>query len=764
MPHYIDFRDFVDIDQDFVPAQGLCINDGDGKSTPISRRLTTQSAHDCAARCNNELDCALFTYNQNTESDCILYTNETSLKDSCSGIIETTFVMYTSGKFTELPGACLRDESDSLLLTRKTIVECAALCNKWFNCRSFRIDQDAGECRLFEEEMYSLDLCTGDESLGDLYGYYSDSYYVSLSDRFCVASNSIIGEVLENVPLEACKILCDASALCVSLEHNQEGDCALYSSSDFSIPCVPTEDRTLYISYKDVVELGRNKYEYKPMQGCFDLTSSNDWKNVSSEEDCQDFCTGDCFGYQYNGSQCNVLQGELQSIKEECGVNETFSFRVERFPYQKMNNTCLRNEIYDPSDPSLRIENTEEYECLALCDAHAFCRYYLYGTDPAGTSPAFRECKLFKAQAQELDDCDCSKEEGFGDYCGLSAFVNGRTFVDTVSWFGEPDFTYATLSGIGYQECAALCDSLDNQFCAAFIHTWNYRRSSSSVQPEIFRPTRIIRADFAPGDDIALFLQFDDNGALVMSTAREGSDDALKSQQLINEQTGNEQTFRIRFWKRSGNCIAASNSFSELPSGFAREEIFNNFGNVPTCQTVDITACDDQNAIEFTAVDYLNAINPGRFALSYKIPNTNANISAVGCLGVQPLNGRDFWTRTLPKDDFGSMSISLIEECGNPMNVSSTCTKVMTATTTEWKPHGCNQNIVQSKTCQVTKSIQIDESTIQNTTECIFPPEDTCGYDRPSFRRSLEDDPTPKPTPPPTSSPTNEVRNLSNTY
>lgn len=123
-------------------------------------------------------------------------------------------------------------------------------------------------------------------------------------------------------------------------------------------------------SYKDVVELGRNKYEYKPMQGCFDLTSSTEWATgVFTEEECQDLCANNCLGYQYLPNECHIVEGELPSLAG-CRPNERFAFRVERFPYQKMENTCLRNEITFAN----RIYDTEEFECLALCDAHPYCR------------------------------------------------------------------------------------------------------------------------------------------------------------------------------------------------------------------------------------------------------------------------------------------------------------------------------------------------------------------------------------------------------
>jgi len=120
-----------------------------------------------------------------------------------------------------------------------------------------------------------------------------------------------------------------------------------------------------------------------------------------------------------------------------------------------MENTCLQNPIYNytTSEDKYRIYDTDEYECLALCDAHPSCRYYLYGTDTSADvpEPEVRECILFQAQAQQLDDCaSCDSNTGMisCDYNGRIAFVNGRTFIDQVTWFGEPEFTYAVLPGL----------------------------------------------------------------------------------------------------------------------------------------------------------------------------------------------------------------------------------------------------------------------------------------------------------------------------
>ena len=186
--------------------------------------------------------------------DCKLYEGDVTLVGSCTDENARVFVMYTPGRFTDPRGdspekVCLKDEENLVPVIRpqKLIIECAALCDSWFPCRSFRIDQDNGECRLYTEEQHSKDFCPDEAPSGDLFVYYSEFYFVRLTENFCVPSISRIGPILEGIALEACKVICEKNSLCVALEHNQNGDCALYSSSDFSLPCNDDAQRTLYI-------------------------------------------------------------------------------------------------------------------------------------------------------------------------------------------------------------------------------------------------------------------------------------------------------------------------------------------------------------------------------------------------------------------------------------------------------------------------------------------------------------------------------------
>ena len=110
-----------------------------------------------------------------------------------------------------------------------------------------------------------------------------------------------------------------------------------------------------------------------------------------------------------------------------------------------------------------------------------------------------------------------------------------------------------------------------------------------------------------------------------MSTAEQVNDDVLKSQQLSNKQTGDDkQGFLLKFWSKTGKCVTGG-EFAELPDGFTRNVIVDNFGRIPACQSLTIGPCEDENAIGFIEVDYLDNVNPGRFALSYDLPNPSAS-------------------------------------------------------------------------------------------------------------------------------------------
>lgn len=135
-PYYTTFETFVSVDQDFVEALDLCIEDQDYPTTPLATRVTTTSKYDCALRCNRNSDCKLFTYDESNHKDCMLYGDEARLA-YCSNPSTLTYIMYTTGSFSKAGNLdyAILNEEDTLLsakiFDRKSLPECAALCDEW---------------------------------------------------------------------------------------------------------------------------------------------------------------------------------------------------------------------------------------------------------------------------------------------------------------------------------------------------------------------------------------------------------------------------------------------------------------------------------------------------------------------------------------------------------------------------------------------------------------------------------------------------------
>ena len=213
-----------------------------------------------------------------------------------------------------------------------------------------------------------------------------------------------------------------------------------------------------------------------------------------------------------------------------------------------------------------------------------------------------------------------------------------------------------------------------------------------------------------------------------MSTAEQVNDDVLKSQQLSNEQTGDDkQGFLLKFWSKTGKCVTGG-EFAELPDGFTRTVILKNDGQIPACQSLTIGPCENETAIGFIEVDYLDHLNPGRFALSYDLPNPSASADSVGCLGVQPEPpDNDFWREM--GDNFDNITITIPSESNCSSVVSNMiCEEITAGNTTSWKPPGCNSTFVESIVCTpgVSRKITWYYDTTENSTSCQSPPKKNC--------------------------------------
>lgn len=528
-------------------------------------------------------------------------------------------------------------------------------------------------------------------------------------------------------------MICDLLDNCVAFSHSQNGLCSPYSSNDFSVPCTPNPDRSLFISTRNVVDKTKPKYTYKLMDNCFNVTSAAAFTDL--ESDCEDKCSQNvaCFGYQYSRQnlRCDVLNGTLPA-SVNCALlpNVTAYLRTDTYPYKTERNTCLRNPIRFTSSngSTARILNVEEYECVALCDAHYSCRYVLYGTSSSATNPALRECILFEAQVKVLTDC----KNYTGAYEMRTALVNGRTFLDINTWFGEPETTFATISGVTYQECASLCDQLGSN-CQAFIHTWNYRRSSTASTPEMFSKSRIIHSNFAPGStENALFLQFDlDNNQFVVAEAF--SDDDVKAQTILFEQVGDDgATPSFAFRTSSGFCVAGS-SFAFFPAGDTLDIVRANFGNEssPVCQELDVSLCSDPEVVLFTFEE-----QDGFQALSARFSSNGTSFA--GCLSVVPTTSstddKDF---VLTGDDFGDLDIpAKVSEnsTSSSINCTSGQTRVVVkyagdSTWTEFtwtSDTDCSGIRINVTKCNYSDTTTVSTNTVTNATTCQYPSTEQC--------------------------------------
>ncbi|GFH44128.1 hypothetical protein CTEN210_00602 [Chaetoceros tenuissimus] len=600
--HYIAYSYFVDPGQEFKGTNNLCIDDTDEF---LQKRMTTQSEYDCADYCNSIRECSMFSYSSNTTT-CILYDSMSSLTSNCFDDDVSTFVMFTRGKFAPQINACLKDEEslDSISFHLKNPLECMALCDKWFNCRSFRSNEISGECTLYESEQYSTAGCP-DSLEGLLFLYASDHYFTRLDENFCVGTEPITS--IDDTPIEACKTICSRHGNCLSFEHTQSGACFLYSSADFT-NCTKQEGKDLYISYEDTVD-PESRFVFNQLNSCFSInfTVESPVEGVNDELSCKEYCENDesCAGIQIMDlDSCYSISFEKftdTAILDADECDKAF-LKTKLNPYKKTANTCLQQRIDFEKGKLL---DMEVYECMNLCTLHPLCRYFIYGEDPRKLTPELRECILFEAQGREVDDCDGQYKEYDDTYADLAAYVNGRTFVDQITWFGEPETEFAKLSGISYQECASVCDSVPS--CSAFTHTWNYRKYPLLSRSVLFTKTRMASLDFDQYNNRAEYLAFDlDSKRLVLKAAE--SDDDVRAQQISMESTSIDTTttkLKMKFWSSSGQCLSGGSNAQTFTSGIPGDNhtldtIMNHFdGSEPSCLTLGISDCSDDDVLLF---------------------------------------------------------------------------------------------------------------------------------------------------------------------
>ena len=420
-PHFIGYSYFVDPSQGFHLAGDLCVDDVDDF---LMKRKTTQSEHDCSNHCNSNTKCTIFSYS-NFAQTCILYSDKNTLTTNNCDSSFTTYVMFTKGQFAPVLDSCLKDEESlesRIEFTQKNPLECMALCDKWFNCRSFRSDEMTGDCTLYEQEQFSSKDCPGSLS-GRLFVYDSDYYFTRLDQDFCVGTRALT--TIDDTPIEACKSICEKYNGCISFEHTQNGLCVLYSSADFS-KCAEENGKDLYISYREVVDPD-SRYLFNELNSCFDTSETTAMQDAADEDGCKKDCEEDdeCLGIQIQSDKCySIIAKSFESDFLDSNSCDTAFLKTKMNPYKKTNETCLQKPI---DFQGAKILNKEDYECMSLCNYHPYCRYFIHNSDdPSRSNPELRECILFEAQGREVDACDGEYEEYNATYNGLTAYVNGR--------------------------------------------------------------------------------------------------------------------------------------------------------------------------------------------------------------------------------------------------------------------------------------------------------------------------------------------------
>ena len=460
----LSFQRFAFPQTAYMDASGLC-----NAQHAEDQQLTLPSVFECLDTCSNLPSCASARFHEATLT-CTLYALAEVELCGTSTPEGDFYVAYAEPVFSETE-TCLSGEP-RYVFPRKSKEECAAVCDRYFDCTGFSLTQGF-ECLVYDTVVFEE---CGENVTG--YRIHSDEQFTRLDNTFCVAAASSLIE-LQGIPEEGCKRLCDDIELCNAVEHDSISRCRLYSSTDFSVPCTDTE-MDLFISYKTVVDPDREVYTFTPLEDtCFGgatLVSSVGPANSSIL--CKDHCIAEpaCMAYQYEFATeaCELLvkpgineplQGEITI--NSCGGFES-AFKVKNNPYK-----VVPNAVLDAGDALFSAFNDKfVFECMALCDAHPFCRAFAH-------SDQLRTCQLFQVPYGGFSTSSSSSTSS------LVIYVNSRSHIDSVTTLKEPETLFATLPGLSYSECAEACTNMDK--CDAFVHTRNYR----TVEDLLVAPTRV---------------------------------------------------------------------------------------------------------------------------------------------------------------------------------------------------------------------------------------------------------------------------------
>ena len=522
------------------PTKAICVLGG----TSITSYADVSSEAACANLCTEApkvQECTAYLFDP-AQKTCALMKDDFDVAQ-CESSTAVLGISYNRASFTQLEDKCLTDTtSTNLIITYFDIrdyPECSALCESTFECKAFKVVDSS--CQLFQSPAVSS--CVGSDLAIATFVLFSDKLYTFLGVEYCIASDTVIVE-LKHIELEACKQLCDVIGKCISFEHNVNGECVLYRSSDF-FSCSHSQ-RDLYISSarlynvdtpvsmailpntclaflgddpgcsngscglgdfcnenedcKDPLECQAPSMATTELRTFFESTSTEytpyfcvlPWSTADTDTDTDTdeiplltnettttspttTATADCVTsclsnlacvavYRQNEACVELTSEDLQRLEPSSSCpsglgNLELQVKFKQNPYQKMEGACLVN----PLDIG-PFENTEFVDCMNICDSHAFCRHFTHSTI-TGT------CEVYAAQKGGVKE-DCERPEG------VTAYLNSRSFMDVVEYFGIPERVFAKLQGLSYDECAATCSKIGQ--CNAFVSS---RWESSCLLP-----------------------------------------------------------------------------------------------------------------------------------------------------------------------------------------------------------------------------------------------------------------------------------------
>ncbi len=542
-------------------------------AAPMTLCFTTESSSDvsyytqleCEANCALDSTCLGF-YRKPGSNLCFLKFQQDELQPCTPGIQEDVFVKNRRASFTMLSGRCPSDDPINIFSGVTSKEACASLCDRIFDCRMYEFSDDS--CTLYPSTRTASQQQGGDcGNQGELYQYYSALPFTRLDNRFCVAATSELTK-LQSMDIESCKASCRATQHCNAFEHDRQGNCILFSETDF-FECQDTA-RDLYISYERIIsqagahEMASLPYHCMPTKGLPSggAPASNRLQALSVTPTCISSCmeNSECAGYRWINGVCQQLtKSDLEEHPiRECGLEPDTQIGVKYkvYPYKELDGACLEKPAFDDDVVFFEKDVTE---CAAICEALAACRYFTI--DEGGG-----ECRLYKAQQGDIETT-CQEE-------GVRAFINERAFVDVVTWFGEPSDIYADIPDLSYRECAAVCSLSPD--CNAFMHDWQTRRFPG-FEETLVDPARLVWVNDA-GNFYSVVIKKKRTASSIGGFAVRAqlglNDDDYHDQKVILEDViGQPGQVRVRFWFKN-MCLTSSGDLRVCADKSQPEEIF----------------------------------------------------------------------------------------------------------------------------------------------------------------------------------------------